>query len=40
MFWKIKFFEWNDEIISEILPSFTTEAVEDKDFTLNQIQGS
>ena len=39
MFWK-KNFEENDEISSEILPSFKTEAVEDRDVTLNQIQGS
>jgi hypothetical protein len=32
--------EWNDGISSEILPSFRTEAVEDRDVIFNQIQGS
>ena len=35
-----KNFEYNDEISGEFLPSFKTEAVEDRDVTLNQIQGS
>ena len=30
----------NDRISSEILPSFRTEAVEDRDVIFNQIQGS
>ena len=30
----------NDEISSEILPSFRTEAVGDRDVTFNQIKGS
>jgi hypothetical protein len=33
-------FEWNDRISSENLQSFRTEAVEDRDVTFNQIQGS
>ena len=43
LFWcfeKKIFFEQNDEISSEILPSFRTEAVEDRDVIFNQIQGS
>ena len=32
--------EQNDGISSEILPSFRTEAVEDRDVIFNQIQGS
>jgi hypothetical protein len=32
--------EQNDEISSEILPSFRTEAVEDRDVIFNQIQVS
>jgi hypothetical protein len=32
--------EQNDEISSEILPTFRTEAVEDRDVIFNQIQGS
>jgi hypothetical protein len=32
--------EQNDGISSEILPSFRTEAVEDKDVIFNQTQGS
>ena len=37
---EIFFFEQNDEISSEILPSFRTEVVEDRDVTFDQIQGS
>ena len=33
-------FEQNDEISSEILQSFRTEVVEDKDVTFDKIQGS
>ena len=35
-----KTFEQNDEISSEILPTFRTEVVEDRDVTFNQIQRS
>ena len=37
---KKKFFEWNDVVSGEIQPSLRTEAVEDRDVTFNQIQGS
>ena len=37
---KKQIFEQNDGISSKILPSFRTEAVEDRDVTFNQIQGS
>ena len=40
MIWKENFFEQNDGIASEILPSFRTEAVEDGDVIFNQIQES
>ena len=40
MFWKKYISEKNDEISSEILPSFRTEAVEDKDVIFNLIQVS
>ena len=40
MFWKKNISEQNDGISSEILPSFRTEAVEDRDVILNQIQVS
>ena len=40
MFWKKYISEQNDGISSEILASFRTEAVEDKDVIFNQIQGS
>ena len=43
LFWcfeKKKNSEQNDGISSEILPSFRTEAVEDRDVIFNQIQGS
>ena len=40
MFWKKNISEQNDEISSEILPSFRTEAVEAMDVTFNQIQVS
>ena len=40
MFWKKYISEQNDGISSEILPSFRTEAVEDRDVILNQIQVS
>ena len=40
MFWKKNISEQNDEISSEILPSFRTEAVEDRDVISNQIQVS
>ena len=40
MFWKKKNSEQNDGISSEILPSFRSEAVEDRDIIFNQIQGS
>ena len=40
MFWEKIFFEQNDGISSEILPSFRTEAVEDRDVIFNQIQVS
>ena len=40
MFWKKNISEQNDGISSEILPSFRTEAVEDRDVNFNQIQGS
>ena len=39
-FEKKKVFELNDGISIEILLSFRTEAVEDRDVTFNQIQGS
>ena len=38
MFWKKNISEENDGISSEILPSFWTEAVEDRDVIFNQIQ--
>ena len=38
--WKKNFFEQNDGISNEILPSFRTEAVEDRDVIFNQIQES
>ena len=31
-------FEWNDEISSEILPSFRTEVVEDRGVTLTKVK--
>ena len=37
---KRQIFEQNDGISSEILPSFITEAVEDRGVTFNQFQGS
>ena len=40
MFWKKNISEQNDGISSEILLSFRTEAVEDKDIIFNKIQGS
>ena len=40
MFWKKNISEQNDGISSEILPSFRTEAVEDRDVIFNQIQVS
>ena len=40
MFWKKDISEQNDGISSEILPSFRTEAVEDRDVIFNQIQVS
>ena len=40
MFWTKDISEQNDEISSEILPSFRTEAVEDKDVIFNQNQVS
>ena len=40
MFWKKYISEQNDGISSEILPSFRTEAVEDRDVIFNQIQVS
>ena len=40
MFWKKNISEQNDGTSSEILPSFRTEAVEDRDVIFNQIQGS
>jgi hypothetical protein len=40
MFWKKYISEQNDGISRKILPSFRTEAVEDKDVIFNQIQGS
>ena len=40
MFWKKNISEQNDGISSEILSSFMSEAVEDKDVIFNQIQGS
>ena len=43
LFWcfeKKNFFEQNVGISSKILPSFRTEAVEDRDVIFNQIQGS
>ena len=40
MFWKKNISEQNDEISSEILPSFRTEALEDRDVIFNQIQAS
>ena len=39
-FFEKKNSEQNDGISSEILPSFRTEAVEDRDIIFNQIQGS
>ena len=40
MFWKKNISEQNDGISSEILRSFMTEAVEDRDVILDQIQVS
>ena len=40
MFWKKNISEQNDGISSEILLSFRTEAVEDRDVIFNQIQVS
>ena len=40
MFWKKYISEKIDEISSEILPSFKTEAVEDRNVIFNQIQVS
>ena len=40
LFWKKNISEQNDKISSEILPSFRTEAVEDRDIIFNQIQVS
>ena len=40
MFWKKYISEQNDEILSEIMPSFRTEAVEDRDVIFNKIQVS
>ena len=40
MFWKKNISEHNDGISSEILPSFRSEAVKDRDVILNQIQVS
>ena len=37
MLWKKNISEQNDEISSEILPSFKTEAVEDSNVIFNQI---
>ena len=39
-FEKKNIFKKNDVISSEILPSFRIEAVEDRDVTFDQIQGS